>query len=239
MNLEKFKVRGFTVDPYFQFYKNLDDENSMSGELLTRLGNGDSTYELLKDLTEIEHFALLEWLIDTSNRLSQNFGIICSINIDNNLVIEEKSREAFLQIAALAKPATTFEFTETHAMPEALAANQMFSRLRDQGHTCALDDFGSGLNGMTMLTEYDFDIVKVDRVLTLDIDVRPEKSKVLSLLYEMVTALNKSHVVEGIESQEVYELLVEAGYRVFQGFLFDKPKSITEIYNTQALKEQR
>ena len=239
MNLENFKVRGFKLVPYFQFYKNLDDENSMSGELLTRLDNGDSIYGLLKDLTEIEHFALLEWLIDTSNRLSRNYGINCSINIDNNLVIENKSRESFLQIAALAKPATTFEFTETHAMPEALAANQMFSRLRDQGHTCALDDFGSGLNGMTMLTEYDFDIVKVDRVLTLDIDVRPEKSKVLSLLYEMVTALNKSHIVEGIESQEVYELLVEAGYRVFQGFLFDKPKPITEVYETQARKEQR
>lgn len=211
----------------------------MSGELLTRLDNGDSTYSLLKDLTETEHFSLLEWLISTSNQLSDHLGIICSVNIDNNLVIEKTSRESFLKIAALAKPATTFEFTETHAMPEAIAANQMFSRLRDQGHTCALDDFGSGLNGMTMLTEYDFDIVKVDRALTLDIDVRPEKSKVLSLLYEMVTALNKSHVVEGIEKQEVYDLLVESGYRVFQGYLFDEPKSISTIKDTQALKEQR
>lgn len=239
MKPEKFQVRGFALDPYFQLYKNLDDDNEMSGELLTRMDNGDSSYELLKELTNAEHFALLEWLINTSNHLSQNFGITCSINIDNSLVIEEESRESFLQVAALAKPATTFEFTETHAMPEAIAANQMFSRLRDQGHTTALDDFGSGLNGMTMLTEYDFDIVKVDRALTLDIDVRPEKLKVLGLLYEMVTALNKSHVVEGVESQEVYELLVDAGYRVFQGYLFDKPKPITDIYDSHALKEQR
>lgn len=239
MGLENFKVRGFVVEPYFQLYRNLDDPNAMSGELLTRLESGESTYDLLKTFTEVEHFSLLEWLIETSNNLLKVDGLHCSINVDNNLVIKEKSRESFLKIAALAKRASTFEFTETHAMPEVIAANQMFSRLRDQGHTCALDDFGSGLNGMTMLTEYDFDIVKVDRALTLDIDVRPEKSKVLALLYEMVTALNKSHVVEGIEKPEVYDLLVESGYRVFQGYLFDKPKPITEIEASHTLKEQR
>lgn len=239
MDLEKFEVRGFTVDPYFQLYKNLDDEEAHAGELLTRLENGDSTFELLKTFTEVEHFSLLEWLVETSNILLENEGVHSSINVDNHLVIEENFRQEFLRIASLSDPATTFEFTETHAMPDAAVANRMFRQLRDEGHTTALDDFGSGLNGMTMLTEYDFDIVKVDRVLTLDIDLRPEKSKVLSLLYEMVTALNKSHVVEGIEKPEVYELLVESGYRVFQGYLFDKPKPISTINVSQAPKEQR
>lgn len=239
MNLEKFKVRGFTLEPYFQLYTNLDDPNATSGELLTRLVNGDSTFELLKTFTEVEHFSLLEWLVETSNELLKNDGLHCSINVDNNLVFEENFRNEFLRIAMLSDPATTFEFTETHVMPNASITNQMFRRLRDEGHTTALDDFGSGLNGMTMLTEYDFDIVKVDRALTLDIDVRPAKSKVLSLLYEMVTALNKAHVVEGIEKPEVYDLLVEAGYRVFQGYLFDKPKPISTKDDNQALKEQR
>jgi EAL domain-containing protein (putative c-di-GMP-specific phosphodiesterase class I) len=239
MALETFKIKGFVVEPYFQSYLNLDDPNAKSGELLTRLENGESTFELLGTLTEVEHFALLEWLVETSNFLKSKLGIHSSVNVDNKLVLAEKSREEFLRIAGLSDPATTFEFTETHAMPDAGDANQMFRRLRDQGHTCALDDFGSGLNGMTMLTEYDFDIVKVDRQLTLDIDSRPEKSKVLSLLYEMVTALNKSHVVEGIEKQEVYDLLVEAGYRVFQGYLFDKPKPISQLIDSQTLEEQR
>lgn len=238
MNLEKFKVRGFIVEPYFQLYKNLDDEKALSGELLTRLESGESTYQLLSQLTIVEHLELVEWLIQNSNQLAKNFGIHCSINIDNNLVIENKTRDEFLRISEMSDRTTTFEFTETHAMPEAGVANKMFRRLRDQGHSCALDDFGTGLNGMTLLTDYDFDIVKVDRVLTLDIDTRPEKLKVLTLLHEMVVALNKSHVVEGVESATVYDLLVTAGYRVFQGYLFDKPKPISELNVSQSLKEQ-
>lgn len=239
MYVEKFKVRGFTVEPFFQLYKNLDDDTARSGELLTRFENGESTYEFLKTFTRAEHFSLLEWLIETSNKLLKIDGIHCSINVDNNLVVEESYRTEFLRIAMLSDPATTFEFTETHAMPDAAIANQMFSRLRDEGHTNALDDFGSGLNGMTMLTEYDFDIVKIDRLLTHDVHERPEKLKVLSLLHEMLHALNKYHVVEGIEKQEVFDLLINAGYTVFQGFLFDVPKPISAIVDPQKLKEQR
>jgi EAL domain-containing protein (putative c-di-GMP-specific phosphodiesterase class I) len=124
-------------------------------------------------------------------------------------------------------------------MPDSADANQMFRRLRDQGHSCALDDFGTGLNGMTLLTDYDFDIVKVDRFLTIDIEARPEKLKVVSLLNEMILALNKSHVVEGVETKEVYDLLVSAGFRVFQGYLLDKPVPISVLNVSQVLKEQR
>lgn len=238
MDLEQFKIRGFTVEPYFQLYKNLDDANAMSGELLTRLESGQSSYELLKDLTVNEHLELIEWLIRNSNQLQENFGLHCSINVDNNVVIEQQSREEFLRISEMANRKTTFEFTETHAMPEASVANAMFKRLRDQGHSCALDDFGTGLNGMTLLSDYDFDIVKVDRILTIDIDARPEKLRVLNLLCQMITTLNKFHVVEGVETQEIFDLLVGAGFRVFQGFLLDVPKPISELNVSQLLKEQ-
>lgn len=238
VELEKIQLRGFTLEPYFQLYKNLDDANAMSGELLTRLESGQSSYELLKDLSINEHLELIHWLIRNSNRLQKNFGLHCSINVDNNVVIEQRTRNEFLRISEVANRSTTFEFTETHAMPEATVANAMFRRLRDQGHACALDDFGTGLNGMTLLSDYDFDIVKVDRILTIDIDVRPEKLRVLNLLCQMISTLNKSHVVEGVETQEIFDLLVGAGFRVFQGFLLDLPKPISELNVSQSLKEQ-
>ena len=238
MSLETFSLRGSPVALQFQLYKNLDNDMALSGELLTHLESGESARDLLDVLTIEEHLGLIEWIVESSNQLSDKFGLICSINIDNDVVIDPKSREAFLKIAATAKRSTTFEFTETHAMPNAMDANKMFHRLRDQGHTCALDDFGSGLNGMTLLTDYDFDIVKVDRALTLDIDTRPEKFHVLQLLREMVDALNKLHVVEGVESQSVYEKLVDARYRVFQGYLFDRPKPISELSAIHESKEE-
>lgn len=239
MKLEIFKVRGFTLEPYFQLYQNLDDNTSHSGELLTRLESGDSAYELISQLTVTEHLEFLKWLVNNSNQLTNKFGLHCSMNIDNNVVVDPSTREEFLRISETSNPSTTFEFTESHAMPSAIEANLMFRQLREQGHRCALDDFGSGLNGMTMLTDYDFDVVKVDRALTLDIEKRPEKLKVLTLLHEMIMALNKSHVVEGIETSEVYDLLVTAGFRVFQGYLLDRPVPLSQITKSYLFKEQR
>lgn len=230
--MEEFKVHGQTVVPYFQLYQNLDDDSISAGELLTRLEFGDSAHDLLMQLTVPEHLKLLEWLIHNSNQLLDKFGLRCSINVDDDVVMQEADREEFLRIVSLAKGPTTFEFTETHAMPDSIDANKLFRRLRDLGHKCALDDFGAGFNGMTLLTDYDFDLVKVDRALTVDIDVRPEKLQVLSLLNEMLKALNKNHIVEGVETKEIRDLLTQAGYRVFQGYVFDMPKPISELTQT-------
>ena len=238
MSIETYQLKGSPVRLYFQLYKNLDNDMALSGELLTRHESGESARDLLSSITIDEHLGLIEWIVDSSNQLSDKFGLLCSINIDNNVVIDPKSREAFLRIAAGAKRSTTFEFTEMFAMPDAMDTNKMFTRLRDLGHTCALDDFGSGLNGMTMLTDYDFDIVKIDRALTVDIDVRPEKFHVLELLRQMIDALNKLHVVEGVESQSVFEKLEVARYRVFQGYLFGRPKPISELSTNHDLKEE-
>lgn len=230
-------VRDQCVKPYFQLYHDLDNARAMSGELLTRLESGGSSFELLGQLDISEHLELLNWLVLTSNDLLDSQGYHCSINVDNRVVLDTNDRQQFLEIAKSANGPRTFEFTETSAMPEASEANLLFRHLRELGHTCALDDFGTGLNGMTMLTDYDFDIVKVDRALTLEIDTRPEKLQVLALLNEMLKALNKSHVVEGVETEIVHKLLISAGYRIFQGYLLDMPKPVSELPVLKIAKE--
>jgi EAL domain-containing protein (putative c-di-GMP-specific phosphodiesterase class I) len=114
-------------------------------------------------------------------------------------------------------------------MPPIDASNMMLRQLREMGHKSALDDFGTGLNGMSLLTDYDFDIIKLDRSLTFDLLHRVEKQKTIKLIHQILDVLGKDHVAEGIETQEVLDILVSHGFKTFQGFLFAQPVSVGEF----------
>lgn len=228
MDLKTITLQGFTVTPFLQLYEYADSSKSNHGELLSRIDGDRTPGELIHKMSVQEHLTLIEWQIDIANKLEKFHGLTCSINIDNGVLIENQDLERFSELASQAPAGTTFEFTESHEMPDPEIANRMFEAIRDRGCTTALDDFGTGLNGMSLLTEYDFDIVKVDKTLIHDVDKRPEKLKVISLLNEMLMTLNRAHVVEGIERREIYDLLVEANFKVFQGYLFHMPVSLLD-----------
>ena len=114
-------------------------------------------------------------------------------------------------------------------MPPASETNSVFLELKRQGAHIALDDFGTGFNGMSVFAEYDFDIVKIDRQLTLGLEERPQKLKVLAHVLNLLNALGKDHVVEGVEDSKQLKNLTDIGFSVFQGFLFHKPAPIEGI----------
>ena len=237
MYSSNLELNGFVFTPYFQFHKDISRDELNSGELLTRIQGGSSAATALKLLGVAEHLYLLEWLISISIKLRESRGIYSSINVDNRVIVNLPDRHKFIELATSSLPMTSFEFTETSVMPDSADANRIFWKLRDQGLKCVLDDFGTGFNGMTLLTDYDFDVVKIDQTLVRDVDARLEKLKTVSLLREMLSVLNKEHVVEGVETQAIFELLVKARFRVFQGFLFHIPVPVSRILLEGAQKE--
>jgi EAL domain-containing protein (putative c-di-GMP-specific phosphodiesterase class I) len=162
-------------------------------------------------------------------RMHDLLGAHLAININNMIVETDESRTRFLAIVERASAPTTFEFTETYPMPPIAASNRLLRDIRTLGHTSALDDFGTGLNGMSLLTDYDFDIIKIDRSLVFDLPGRAEKQKTLRLVLEMLRVLGKDHVVEGIETQEVLDILTGMGYSTFQGYLIGKPAPVARV----------
>ena len=82
----------------------------------------------------------------------------------------------------------------------------MLAQLRSEGFKIAVDDFGSGYSSMNSLTEFAFDIVKVDRALVSGHD-GSARNIVVSHLIAMFTALKADVVIEGIETAETVEWL--------------------------------
>ena len=92
---------------------------------------------------------------------------------------------------------------------------------------------------MSLLTDYDFDVVKIDRSLVFDIANRVEKQKTVKLINQMLGVLGKRHVVEGVDDDEVYRLLKKAGFTTFQGYLFHRPEALEDVVARLSTKEER
>jgi EAL domain-containing protein (putative c-di-GMP-specific phosphodiesterase class I) len=181
-------------------------------------------------LTPPERFAIFEQQNQIADALFEQSGIRSSVNIDNGLVELQEFRNKVLASIRNSSAPTTYEFTEVYPMPPPELMNPVFRVLRDNGKRSALDDFGTGFNGMSLFFDFDFDVVKIDRSLIVDIDTRPAKLKVLGLIGQMIETLGKEHVVEGVETQSQSDRLHGCGFHTFQGYLLHRPEAIERFF---------
>lgn len=223
------KIRDLAIETYFQRLWRRGAEPFDEIELLSR-PHGITDVDGFFTALDVESYMdLLRLQVDLAARLRQKFGVTCALNVHNSVIADAQRARIFLQLAESQSSPLIFEFTEKFPMPTPARSNQILRELRELGHRSALDDFGIGLNGMLQLTEYDFDIVKLDKSLCSDIAKRRGKRTCIKLIGRMLTALGKSHVVEGVEDGETLELLEECGFTTFQGYFLHRPAPIKDL----------
>lgn len=220
---------GIRLEGWFQRYETPDP--IVTGEILTRPDSSELPEAYFSGLGIVDQFSVFEWHLGLSHSIADVLGASVAINIHNRLVESNSDRDRFIAMISAHETPVTLEFTETYPMPPVEIANRMLREIRECGHRSALDDFGAGLNGMSLLTEYDFDVIKLDRSLILDLADRPEKQKTMRVLAQMIDVLGKSHVVEGVETEVVHRILLDAGFSTFQGYLFHHPQSLSELFD--------
>lgn len=201
-------------------------------ELLSRLpaAYGDIILEdLFREMSPAQTLAVTEKQMLAGSILYSQTGISASINVDNNVLVEKALQQRLLEMCERYRYPMILEFTELRPMPPADEINRLFFEIKQHDITIALDDFGTGFNGMSVFADYDFDIIKIDRSMISGLESRPQKQKILQHIRELLNALEKTHVVEGVETDERYQSLLNLGFETFQGYLFHRPESIEDI----------
>lgn len=116
-----------------------------------------------------------------------------------------------------------FEITETAAncSPEIFTNN--LSELVNIGFKLALDDFGSGYGNLERMVTSKFSLVKFDKGMTERICTTEKMREGFGKMIQLFRMLNLLIVSEGVETEEQYNYLVEAGADYIQGYFFAKP----------------
>ena len=120
------------------------------------------------------------------------------------------------------------EITESMILGNEEDAAQLFKRLRSMGVTLALDDFGTGYSSLYRMAKNPMDVVKLDKSL-VDNFMIPGKESLISDITKLIHGLNKTIVVEGVETYDQYMMCLDMGCDIIQGFFFAKPMPASEV----------
>ena len=108
------------------------------------------------------------------------------------------------------------------------------NQLRQAGFRVAIDDFGTGYSSLGMLLDIPADIVKIDKSF-LHRENGGNEKEFIQNMGRLIESIQEEVIFEGIETEEQREFLVDCGFRLGQGFLFDGPMPI-EVFQEKYMK---
>lgn len=115
-----------------------------------------------------------------------------------------------------------FEFTENEVLDTKHVLNILHT-YREIGFKTAIDDFGAGHAGLSLLTKFQPDIVKLDMDLIRDIDIDIIRRAVVKHTLNMLNDLGITPLCEGIETAGELATLEDLGVKLVQGYFLAKP----------------
>ncbi len=122
-----------------------------------------------------------------------------------------------------------FEITEGLAMKDEKSSAQQFIELRKLGVGIVLDDFGTGYTSFAYLKRFPATILKIDKALIDYILTNEEDQHIVQSIIDLGHSLGMKVVVEGIENQNMADLIASYGCDCMQGYYFAKPLPVFEF----------
>jgi len=103
--------------------------------------------------------------------------------------------------------------------------------LKQLGVTIALDDFGTGYSSLAYLRMLPVDCIKIDQSFVRDLEDSLETQIVMQSLVGLIQGLNRSIVVEGIESSLQSAMIRQMGCEFGQGYFYGRPLDAQDACN--------
>lgn len=115
------------------------------------------------------------------------------------------------------------EITETAKSDNNTAIRNNIDILSGHGVGFAIDDYGSGFATANYLLQYPFSVVKIDKQILWQAMTDETALIVFRNMVTLIKKLDKKIVVEGGETQEMIDLLIQENCDYCQGYFFSKP----------------
>lgn len=115
------------------------------------------------------------------------------------------------------------EITESTMMGDSHDVSEALSVLQKMGIKFLIDDFGTGYSSLSQLQKLDFDVLKVDRAFTAEVDKTEEGRVFFTAIITMAHALGMRVVAEGVENERQISILKRLQCDEVQGYYVAKP----------------
>lgn len=114
------------------------------------------------------------------------------------------------------------EITESCDEDDIDAMTNLEQQMHELGVRLSVDDFGSGFSSFKTIKDISADTIKLDKSLVDGIGNKDDEIMV-QYIVQMINALGKTVIAEGVEKVEQAQFLKQCGCELIQGFLYGKP----------------
>ncbi len=222
----------FAIAMAFQPILDVQTGRAIAYEALVRGPKGEGSADILARLTPDKRYAF-----DQQCRVTAIEGAVAAgiLNTDARLSINFFPDTIYSPLACLEPTLDTarrfnmplerliFEFSE-HAdtgAPEHLKA--ILDTYHGMGFGTAIDDFGAGHAGLTLLAQVRADYLKLDMALIRRIDTAMPRRMIVEGVIRIADKMGISVIAEGVETIGEYDALRALGVRYMQGYLLARP----------------
>lgn len=121
------------------------------------------------------------------------------------------------------------EFTESALLEDASELYDLMYKLKEKNFVLLMDDFASGYSSLNTLKSAPFDIVKLDKEFISAVTENKRDRMLVASTISMIDKQSMEVVVEGVETEEQVDVLIESGCNIAQGFFFSKPINVADF----------
>lgn len=150
-------------------------------------------------------------------------------NLDNRVLempdYNSGNTEKFLDTNNMNTANICFEISEKHEFANYSSTHTILRDYKKQNYRIAIDDFGSGYSGLTLLYHSEPDYIKIDRFFIENINDDSRKKFFVANFVNLAHMMGMSVIAEGIETLEEFYVCREIGCDYVQGYLIQKPES--------------
>jgi diguanylate cyclase (GGDEF)-like protein/PAS domain S-box-containing protein len=168
-----------------------------------------------------------EWVINAALKQAdewrqQHLPMEVSVNISaNHLQSEdfvEKLQRSLSKYPHLPHGSLQIEILETAALEDIPTVTKIIEACHELGVSFALDDFGTGYSSLSYLSNLPVDTIKIDQSFVIDMLKYPGDRTIVQGVIALSKAFGLKCVAEGVETPEHYDVLLEMGCEIGQGF---------------------
>jgi c-di-GMP phosphodiesterase Gmr len=172
-------------------------------------------------------------IADWDSRLGSTSDFRISVNMSAVQMQRDDVVEAVrsaLSDADVSGDRMTLELTESAFINDPDGAKKLLDSLKALDTHLAMDDFGTGYSNLAYLQQLPIDVLKIDRSFVSDMMIDKDKRAIVRTVLSLARALGMKTTAEGIESEEISDVLRRLGCSVGQGYYFARPLNAEAAY---------
>ena len=135
----------------------------------------------------------------------------------------EKLRQRLAEYTDLRPGTLQIEVLETVALNDIAVVREIIESCRQIGVKFALDDFGTGYSSLSYLSKLPVEELKIDQSFVRDMLNDKGDMAIVQGIIALARAFDRHTVAEGIETKDQYQVLLDMGCEMGQGYGIARP----------------